>query len=466
MATHRDAFEPPPHDLAAEQACLGAALISRTAVEHLAERLTADDFYIEGHRKICAAILALHQRLAPVDFLTVGQELATRQELEGVGGTPYLLSLSEMLPTAEHVEYYARTVRDKSTLRRVIQAADKISAEAKANPESVDALVRKSEQRFVDLAGRNGRVPAEPLRDWLAEAKAKYDPAQGTNEGLKLGYPTFDRLTGGILPDDLIIGAARPSHGKSSFGLVAVAVNTAWLEGTTVLAYSHEMARDPLQHRFLANLSGISSKTIRRKTFTEEEWETFNHALEGWKGLNIYVHAVKDYNTPQELVGHARRELRDHPEIGLIIIDHLQEFELPHRKPEHQEIGDNVTAIKTRLCQGLGVPCLLLSQINRDAESIQRKGDYRPEVQHLKGSGKIEEKADHIFLFHRPSYRLKAEIGAEPDEGTTEFWLAKCRNGQVGQFKLHHSLSKCQYREEDEHQDEAPPEAYSGRAGY
>lgn len=445
----------PPHSVDAEQAVLGAALISCHAVAQVLEMLEKDDFYLESHRKVFDVIAYLAGKESPVDTLSVTEELRKREQLERVGGIAYILTLNESVPTAAHVEYYARTVSEKSTLRKLINAASDITALAHEQGREIADVVDEAGRLVSVVQSRKDVQRAANMGELIDSTATWFCPGIPRPEGINTGFPAFDKMTGGLMPTWLSILAARPSMGKSALSLTQLALNLA-RQKCPVLIYSLEMDRYMCLTRFYANLSGVDGLKILRRDYQDDEWSRVLRAMDVMRDLPIYIQDKANLASG-ELRSHARREVKDHG-ARVVLIDHLQHIPLPEKETsEHLGIKRVVHGIKT-LTQELDVHTILLSQLNRN---VEKREDKRPLASDLRESGSIEEYADLIAVLYRDGYYQRNSEGAEPDEGETELIIRKGRNGQVGTVRLQHRLSLSRYWQSDErHAGQEPAERH------
>jgi replicative DNA helicase len=437
----------PPQSIDAEQAVLGSALISRTAVERLLEILERDDFYLEAHRKIYDVIAHLAGRDHPVDTLTVPEELRKREQLEAVGGIAYILTLAESVPTASHVEYYARIVSEKSTLRKLISAAGDITAMAYEQEQEVDDIVDASERLIFGVAQRRVNQGFAPIRPILLDAMERLETVRANDSritGVPTGFTVLDQMTAGFQPGDLIIVAGRPSMGKTSLCL-AFAVNVADLAQLPVAVFSLEMSKEQLAHRMICaegKVDGMRLRTGFLRTHGDEEesdWTRLGRAIGRLGEMPIFIDDSSDVSV-LEMRAKCRRLKSEHG-LGLVVIDYLQLI-AGHGKTENrnQEISTIARSLKS-MARELNVPVIALSQLSRN---VERREDKRPMLSDLRESGAIEAEADLVMMLYRSRYYNRDEDGdgmAEPPPGQewieeSEVIVAKHRNGPVGTIRL------------------------------
>jgi replicative DNA helicase len=436
----------PPQSLDAEQATLGAALISRVAVERVLEMLERDDFYLEAHRRIFDAVAHLVERDEPPDVLTVPEELRRRGQLDSVGGLAYVSSLVESVPTAAHVEYYARTVQEKSTLRKLIDASGQIIAMAHDQEEEVDHIVDNAERLIFAVAQRRVNQGFVPIRPVLLDAMERLETARASQSritGVGTGFTPLDQMTSGLQDGDLVIVAGRPSMGKTSLCL-AFAVNAAMLSEAPVAIFSLEMSKEQLAHRMICSEAKVDGMRLRTGYLQssgadgESDWVRLGRAVGRLGDLPIYLDDSSDISV-LEMRAKCRRLKSEHG-LAMIVVDYLQ-LVRGHGRQENrnQEISVIARSLKG-MARELNVPVVALSQLSRN---VERREDKRPMLSDLRESGSLEAEADVVMMLYRSRYYNRdGEDGAtEPPPGQewleeSELIVAKHRNGPVGTVRL------------------------------
>lgn len=418
----------PPHSLEAEQSVLGAVLLDREALLLATEILRVEDFYREAHRLIYRAVLDLEARGEAVDLLTVTEELRRKDELEAVGGASYLAHLTTVVPSVANAGYYARIVAQKAALRQLIQAANRIAEKAYEEEGEVSEIVDEAERLILEVASGRYRDGFVNIKQVLLKTFEHLERI-ATHKGEVTGLPTFhdlDRLLSGLQPSDLIICAARPGMGKTSFCL-NIAQNVALQKRVPVAIFSLEMSRDQVVQRMLAAEAMVEQHRLRTGFLKEEDWARLVNAASLLAEAPIYIDDTPAI-TALEVRAKARR-LQAECGLGLVVIDYLQLMQA-HRRVDNrqQEIALISRALKA-LARELNVPVLVLSQLNRGVEQRQ---DKRPVMADLLESGAIEADADVIIFLYRPQYY-------DPDtdkKGIAEVIVAKHRNGPVGTVEM------------------------------
>ncbi len=438
----------PPQNIEAEQSTLGSMMIERTALEKGLEILQSEDFYRPAHQEIYDAMAALAERDEPCDIITLKEELRKRGKLEECGGTEYLMSLVESVPTAANIEYYARIVEQKSILRKLIAAGTEIIGMAQNEEEDIDSITDRAERLIFGVAQRRiGEYfrPITPLvmQTWEWIDRRYHD--KGEASGVPTGFVKLDHMTSGLQPSDLIIIAARPSMGKTALAL-DIAVNAATQSKQTVAIFSLEMSAEQLVQRMMCAKARANAHRLRTGYFQDDEWDRLAKAASVLWDAPIYIDDSTDM-TPLMMRAKCRRLKAEHG-LGLVVIDYLQLMRsqkgLDNRQQEISEIARGLKG----LARELKVPVLALSQLSRAPE---KREDKRPMLSDLRESGSIEAEADLVMLLFRPEYYVVKEIedteavrgktgdALDPDQRhveTTEIIIAKHRNGPTGTVKL------------------------------
>lgn len=429
----------PPQNLEAEQATLGAMLMEREAIARVVDLLEPEDFYSPQHQVLYRAIVDLFNDGEPVDLVTVQARLQNRGQLEAVGGLNYLLALQEAAPTAAAVNYYARIVREKATLRQLIVAGGRIRDLAQtAGDEDVETIVDRCEQEIFAVGERTITPAFTPLRDLLGETYDRIDEMQEEHRpgtGLLSGFTDLDSLTSGFQNSDLIVLAARPSMGKTALAL-NIAVNIARDQGKTVAVFSLEMAKEQLALRILCSEANVNQHNVRQGYVDRGEMDRIAAAASALYKAPIYFDDTPSMNVLQ-MRGKARRLRAEHG-LDCIIVDYLQLVSGFGRfENRNQEISQVARSLKA-LARELKVPVIACSQLSRAVEA--RGAPRRPLLSDLRESGSIEQEADLVLFLYRPSYYGPQELRAagylDTDRHIAEVIVAKHRNGPTGTARL------------------------------
>ncbi len=419
----------PPQNPEAEEAVLGSLLMDPEAVGKVSSFLKPEDFYRERNGVIYSVMLGIYDRHQPVDFLTVSDELKRAGRYEEVGGLGYLSNLIGVVPTAVHVEHYARIVERTAVKRRLISAAGKIAGVAYDDTLDLDTTLEKAEQLLFDVSQRRVSRDFEPLGailgDYLEEMELRASDEE-SGRGIPSGYIELDKLTGGLQRSDLIIVAARPSMGKSTWALNIVQ-NAAVRHHATCAVFSLEMSKQQLAHRLLCSESGVDATKLRLGLINDAEQRKLHHAFEQLSEAPIYIDDTPSINLT-ELRSKARRL---HAEIGIdmLVVDYLQLITTgrsgDNRVQEISEISRSLKAI----ARELNGPVIALSQLSR---AVEARTPHIPMLSDLRESGSIEQDADIVlFIYREDMYNKDTD-----KKGIADILLAKHRNGPTGQFSL------------------------------
>ena len=421
-----------PHNLEAEKSVLGAILIHNEAFNHAAEFIDSRDFFRDAHRRIFDKMVALSERGNAIDFITLKEELSRTGELEEVGGPAYIASLVDGVPRSANVEYYAKIVKEKSTLRSLIHSANKILTEAYEAEEEPDLLLDEAERAIFAIAENRIRAGFIPLRDLVQSsftAIEKLQQNKGAVTGVPTGFHDLDEMTTGLQPGDLVIIAARPSMGKTSLVLnMAQHVGTA--TDMTVGFFSLEMSKEQLFMRMLTAEARIDAHRFRSGHLTEKDYGKLSHALGTLAEARVFIDDAASIGV-LEMRAKARRLKAEHG-LDLLVIDYLQLMQGRGRFESRQQEVSAISRSLKGLAKELGVPIIALSQLSRAPEG---RTDHRPQLSDLRESGAIEQDADLVMFIYRPEVYDKDETRPE-DQGIAEIIIGKQRNGPIGSVKL------------------------------
>ena len=425
----------PPHSIEAEQSVLGGLMLDNERWDDVAERVVADDFYTRPHRHIFTEMARLQESGSPIDLITLAESLERQGQLDSVGGFAYLAELSKNTPSAANISAYADIVRERAVVREMISVANEI-AEAGFDPQgrTSEDLLDLAESRVFKIAESRANKDEGPkniadvLDATVARIEQLFQQPHDCVTGVNTGYDDLNKKTAGLQPSDLIIVAARPSMGKTTFAMNLVE-NAAMLQDKPVLIFSLEMPSEQIMMRSLASLSRVDQTKIRTGQLDDEDWAR----ISGTMGIllekrNIYIDDSSGL-TPTEVRSRARRIAREHGGIGLIMIDYLQLMRVPalsdNRTLEIAEISRSLKA----LAKELNVPVVALSQLNR---SLEQRADKRPVNSDLRESGSIEQDADLIMFIYRDEvYHENSDL-----KGIAEIIIGKQRNGPIGTVRL------------------------------
>lgn len=419
-----------------------------------AEILVPEAFYREAHRKLFAAIAEVLQNNQPIDPVVVRDELNRRGDLESAGGIEYIATLLDAVPTAANVEFHCRIVREKALLRRLIDVGTGIVQTAYDARDDVGTLIDSAEQKIFEVSFQRGTQDVVRIKDLMWDAIERIEARRRGDEsvrGVMTGFRDLDQLTNGFQASDLIIVAARPSVGKTSFCL-DIAANAAIDSQVPVAVFSLEMSRDQLVERLLSSESFVDLHRLRSGQLRDEDFPRLSGAASRLGSAKLWIDDTPSL-TLLELRSKARRMKAEH-DIGLILVDYLQLIRGPDSENRQAEISFISRSLKA-LARELKVPVISLSQLSRAPE--QRGGDRKPMLSDLRDSGAIEQDADLvIFLYRAEMYQhLMDKAMGEIQEGQAEIILAKHRNGPTGTITL--AFNKACTRFEN-FTDRQPPE--------
>ncbi len=423
----------PPHSLEAEQSVLGAILIDRETIIEIAEFLQPQDFYRQAHGTVYKAMLELFERREPVDLVTVAETLERGEDLEQIGGRAYLSQLSNQTPTAVHAVQYARIVERKAVLRNLIGAAGKIAGIGYEDPAEIQEAIDRAESELFQVSNRRITAGFSQLKELLHSAYDRLDylhAHRGELSGISSGFLDLDQLTTGFQRSDLIIVAARPSVGKTSFAL-NIAEHAAVREHKTVGVFSLEMSKEQLVLRLLSSVANIDSKRLRSGFLEELDFTRIAPAMNDLSEASLYIDDTPNI-TSMELRTKARR-LQAESGLDLVIVDYLQLMQAATSNRDSnrvQEVSEISRGLKA-LARELSVPVIALSQLSRQPEMRESK---EPRLSDLRESGAIEQDADLVLFLYREKDR-----GAEDQDADGEIInlkLAKHRNGPTGDLQL------------------------------
>ncbi len=418
-----------PHNLEAERCVLGSILIHNDAFNSAAELLDADDFYRDAHRRVFDRMVDLNERDEAIDLVTLKDELGRAGDLDAVGGPAYIAGLVDGVPRSTHVEHYARIVKEKATLRNLIFSANQILDTAYSAEDEADSVLDQAEQAIFSIADDNVHAGFVPLRDLVQgsfETIEKLQEHTGLVTGVPTGFADLDEMTSGFQPSDLIIVAARPSMGKTSF-VLNIAQHLGIKTGMTVGFFSLEMSKEQLFMRMLTGEAKVDSHKFRGGFLGERDYGELASALGRLSEAKVFIDDTASIGV-LEMRAKARRLKSEH-DLHMIVIDYLQLMQGRGRFDNRtQELAAISRSLKG-LAKELNVPVVALSQLSRAPES---RSDPRPQLSDLRESGALEQDADVVlFIFREEVYDDKPEL-----EGLAEIIVGKQRNGPTGVVKL------------------------------
>lgn len=431
MDTDLSSHKLPPQNVEAEQSVLGGILMENQAINKVLEILKEDDFYRGAHRKIFSAIINLSERDEPADLITLPNELRKMNQLDEAGGASYIASLLDSVPTAANIQYYAKIVKQKAILRRLIQTSTEIITQSYQDRDDVEVLLDEAERGIFEISENRVNPSFYPLRDIIKQSfkilERLYEKKEQVT-GVPSGFKELDKKTAGFQPSDLIIVAGRPSMGKTALCL-NIAQYAAIETKTPVGIFSLEMAKEQLVIRMLCSEARVEGDRLRTGFLNESDWPKLTLAAGALSEAPIYIDDTPALSV-LELRAKARRLKGEH-KLGLVIVDYLQlmkgRSQMENRQQEISEISRSLKG----LAKELNLPVIAVSQLSR---SVEVRTDKRPQMSDLRESGAIEQDADLILFIYRDEVYNRSEDN--PNKGKAEVIIGKQRNGPIGTVEL------------------------------
>jgi replicative DNA helicase len=438
-----------PNSSEAERAILGAVLLDNGLISQAIEQLRPEDFYVPSHRRIFVAMIALFERGAEINPILIGEELKKENALESVGGISFITNLTYGLPHSTNIVHYAKVVRGKSMLRQLIKSANKITQEALAEEDEPEIILDHAEHEIFQLADeriRQGFTHVKPIAEQLLEKVQEMEGRAAVLTGLETGFRDLNTMTSGLQKSDLIILAARPSMGKTSFALM-LAENAGIKTGAVVGVFSLEMSKESLVMRMLCSQSNVDAHRFRNGFLSRTEWARIAASLGILAETRIFLDDTPGLSV-LEMRAKARRLAAEQKKLDLIIVDYLQLMSGSGKRVEsrQQEVSQISRELKG-LAKELNVPLVALSQLSRAPESRASTG-HRPQLSDLRESGALEQDADVVaFIFREEVYMSDQERDTMPEgqQNVAELIIAKQRNGPTGTVKLRFTPSSMRF---------------------
>jgi replicative DNA helicase len=420
----------PPHSRDAERSVLGSMLRDNAVINDVVRIIRDDSFYADAHQKIFRGMIALYDKKGhPADLVTLAEWLKEQKFIEDVGGYAYLAELWDASPTAANAEYYARIVRDKALVRNLIHAGTEILRDAYDQGTPADELLEGAERKILDIAQMGIVGETKTLQQALGEAFDRIDARSGNEQmllsGLPTGYLDLDEKTAGFQNSELILIAARPSVGKTAFGL-NVARHMAVDNHLPAFFVSLEQSRIELAERLLCCQARVDSHKLRTGRLNSDDMQKLFEAGDHLSKAPLFID-----DTPAQSMLHIAanaRRLKLRHKIRVVFIDYLQLIEPDNRRDSRQEQVASISRRLKFLARELKIPVVALAQVNRSSEDRQ---DHRPRLADLRESGSLEQDADTVMMLHRPELHEPGQ-----HEGVIEVIVAKQRNGPTGDVTL------------------------------
>ena len=423
-----------PHDLVAEQSLLGAVFISPDAIISLADELTPDDFYKPANKIVFKTMLSLLEKGEPIDATTMVSALTNQGDISNIGGINYVVELVNSTPTSKNVEHYAKLVKEKATLRKVIADLSDSLSSAYQGVVSISDIIAKTEKSMLDISNQNAVTGFRNVADILdthmqiVETRSQTD---GFVTGLSTGFVGLDKITTGLHEGNLIILAARPAMGKTALAL-NIAKHVATMERKPAVIFSLEMGAEELIERMVASEGMIPGYHLKTGNLSTDEWKRLVHAQSNLYDVPIFVDDTAGIRI-SDIRSKARKLSQEMGGLGIIIIDYLQLITGSKRENRQQIVSEISRELKI-LAKDLRVPVIALSQLSR---SVEQRQDKRPMLSDLRESGSIEQDADIVAFLYRDAYYQKEQADSQEANNVTELILEKNRHGSLGTVKLY-----------------------------
>ena len=425
-----------PVSIEAEQALLGAIIVSPDAFDKIGGIITADDFYVAEHQHIYTALIKMYNQNKTIDVVTLVNMLVEMGDRDEAGGIQYITLLAESVPSASNVKDYAKIVKDKSTLRRLIRVCDEINEDAYSESD-VRTVIDSAEQKIFDISHNNDTKEFRHIRDVLQNVYRDLETlseTKGAVTGAKTGFSGLDKVLVQMGKGDLIIVGARPGMGKTSFAL-NIATNVAKSTKKAVAIFSLEMSGEQLVTRIISSEAMVDSHTLRTGQLANEDWDNIADVISSLSGCDIYIDDTSAITTTE-----MKSKLRRLNNLGLVVIDYIGLMQTTSNSDNRaQQVGEISRNLKI-MAKDFGIPIICCAQLNRGTESRPGQGK-RPTLADLRDSGSIEQDADIVLFLYRDEY-YKDISGAEASPeaadtaNTAEVIVAKNRHGSVGNIKM------------------------------
>ena len=444
----------PPQDLSAEKSLLGSILLSDAVFPDILEHLKASDFYDQRHALIFQGMTDLYNSHQPIDLQTLTSQLRSTKTLRKSGGAPFLIELTNFVPTASHAKAYAEIVEKTALRRRLIAAGTEIAERAYEDDAQVEELVGRAEKELFDVSDKSTKNDYVAIGNLLVDAFDRMEELHkngGALRGLKTGFRDLDKLTAGLQKGDLVIVGARPAMGKTTFA-ENLAYNISAINHKSTLFFSMEMSRNEIIDRMISDVSGVNNWNIRTGNLSDDDFAKISDAMGEMSKTPLYIDDTSSM-TILQLRNKARRFAHEHDDLGLIIIDYLQ---LLNGSDVYRKTGNRVQEV-TEISRGLKIlardlkiPVIALAQLSRQ---VTGRDDPRPVLSDLRESGSIEQDADLVMMLHRVDYYHHEEDYEKTN--ITELIIAKHRHGPVGTIKLYFHPELLRFMSLDTEHEEA-----------
>ena len=440
-------FRIPPHDLVAEQSVLGAVFIAPDTIISLADELVPDDFYKPANKIVFKTMLSLLEKGEPIDATTMISALTNQGDISNIGGITYVVELVNSTPTSKNVEHYAKLVKEKATLRKVIADLSESLSSAYQGDVSIGDIITKTEKSLLDISNQNAGTGFRNVADILdthmqiVETRSQTD---GFVTGLSTGFVGLDKITTGLHEGNLIILAARPAMGKTALAL-NIAKHVAIKERKPAVIFSLEMGAEELIERMLASEGMVPAYHLKTGNLSTDEWKRLVQAQNNLYDAPIFVDDTAGIRM-SEIRSNARKLAQEMGGLGVIIIDYLQLI-TGAKGENRQQIVSEISRELKILAKDLRVPVIALSQLSR---SVEQRQDKRPMLSDLRESGSIEQDADIVAFLYRDAYYQKEQADSQETNNVTELILEKNRHGSLGTVKLYFHMEYTKFSSVEE----------------
>ena len=415
-----------PFNKEAEQSVLGAAFLSKQALQKICDELEVDDFYLESHQKIFEVLKDLNSEGMPVDITIISDRLESAKELSSVGNLEYLVEIANFVPSASNVDYYIKIVHDKAVLRKLIEASNEISVESYTSDIPVNEVLDNAESKIFNVVQKRKTSEFRNIKDVVLKAQNDLEMLSKQDAeitGLSTGFYEFDKLTSGLHENELIILAARPGMGKTAFAL-NIATNVARNTKKNVAIFNFEMSAEQLVNRMFSSIGQINFGKFRNGKFENDEWKRLIESVAVLSETNIKIDDTAG-STISDIRSKCRRLASSDEGLALVVIDYLQLItgSAKNAGNRQQEVSEISRGLKLMALE-LHVPVIALAQLSR---SVEGRPDKRPLMSDLRESGSIEQDADMVGFLYRDDYYNKEAMNN--DVSISEFIIGKNRNG-------------------------------------
>lgn len=414
-----------PFSREAEQSVLGAMLLDMQCIPDVVNLCKADDFYIDRHKELYLAIVDLYNMGRPIDIVTIKEQLTLRGSFDSVGGLAFVMETMNVVPTTRNVKHYAQIVAEKSVLRQLIKVSEGISDQCYRGDEDIETILGQTEQSIINISQERSSNGPVHIKQFLGQSVEMLSELSENNDditGIPTGFIDVDKRTAGLHGSELILIAARPGMGKTSFAL-NIAQNAAVQSGVTVAVFNLEMPGIQLANRMLSSEAMINSESLKKGNIKDEEWEKIGEAVDVLSRANIYIDDTSSI-TVSEICARCRK-LKLEKNLGMVVIDYIQLISSKGGDGNRQQEVAEISRSLKILSKDLNIPVIALSQLNR---SVEKRDVKEPALSDLRESGSIEQDADMVMFLYREGYYN--EDADEPNK--TKCIFAKHRNGETG----------------------------------